>query len=229
MKACSFSHLLTLLGWTMSLPLAKAAAPEPPSEVQHVVVAHRLLETEAASAWGIPGTLFSRRLRWTDGSESKTPVIWVSAAQHLEMTFFEDFNRDPLPILPLALTRPTDEEEHSPPEQGLLIRFRLVGADKSPDLPMEPREMALFGQAIFQCDPGELRGRLQLGEWAESWSWGRDETAMGPLKIDSSASSTNAKPLATAALRVCATMEAIQSNMREVGSSAEKTKETVGK
>ncbi len=210
MKAFSFSHLLTLL-LTMLVCLSalhsgKALGQEPQTETQRIVVADRQLESQAATAWGIPGTLFVRSLRWSDNSISRIPVMWISQVIRLEISFFQDFNGN--------------QSHTGAPLGPQILELRLVEDDKVfyGNQPESREEFVAHAQS--SCKPDELAGRLQLGEWAESWGWGRQQNAMGTLfnlGISPTTSASNAinaviaaRPLSVAALVVCTKFDGLE-------------------
>ena len=200
-----------MTGQLSVLEAESALGQEPQTAVQRIAVADRQLETQAASAWGLQGTLFFRSLRWSDNSRSRIPVMWISQAPRLEITFFEDFN--------------VEQYRPAPPHEPQIIQLRLPDKDKVFHGAAKETREELFARAQSACQPDELAGRLQLGEWAESWAWGREQTAMGVLLGPGPAPSarTNdaliaAEPLAIAALLVCTKLDGLdiaRSNPKE--------------
>lgn len=223
MKAFSLSHRLTLLlalpltrpltliGWLSVLEAGIALGQEPQSAAQRIVVADRQLETQAASAWGLQGTLFFRSLRWSDNSASRIPVMWISQPRRLEISFFDDFNGNQPPA--------------GAPLGPQIIQLRLADEDKVFNGIAKASRDELLARAQSVCNPEEIAGSLQLGEWADSWGWGREQTVMGYLQHLGSPSSLSApdtvipaKPLHAAAFLVCAKfdgMETARSSQKE--------------
>ncbi len=219
MKAFSFSHLLTLL---LALPLPvmarlsvleaeSALGQEPQAALDRIVIADRQLETQAASAWGLQGTLFFRSLRWSDNSRSRIPVMWISQPPRLEISFFQDFN--------VEQSRPGASLEPQ------IVQLRLADDNKAFYRIGNQSRLELLDRAQSMCNPDEIAGRLQLGEWADSWGWGREQTVMGKLLNLGSRSKLGipdaiipANPLPAAAFLVCTKidgMEIARSNSKE--------------